>query len=123
MTSFRNRLMKLENERRFLNWILKERFLDNLTADELKVLRRDRMLPDGPVPNRPSRLDGVDRKRVYKLREEEERMLGGRSRGELKRYALSGVWPKRWLSYSIKDGNVVVQRRIEPTGEIHAPSK
>jgi hypothetical protein len=48
--------MKLENERRFLNWILKERFLENLTADELEILRRDRMLPDGPVPNRPSKL-------------------------------------------------------------------
>jgi hypothetical protein len=97
--------------------------LENLTADELEILRRDRMLPDGPVPNRPSKLDGVDRKRVYELKEEEERMLGGRSRGELKRYAQSGVWPKRWLSYSIKDGNVVVQRRIEPTGDIQDPDK
>jgi hypothetical protein len=123
MTSFRSRLMKLENERRFLNWILKERFLDGLTPDELKVLRHERMLPDGPLPNRPSRLDGVDRKRVSEIRKEDERMFGGRSRGELKRYAQSGVWPKRWLSYSIRDGNVVVQRRIEPTRDIQDPDK
>jgi hypothetical protein len=115
--------MKLENERLFLNWILKERFLENLSADELEVLRRDRMLPDGPVPNRPSKLDGVDRKRVDELRKEEERMFGGRSRGELKRYAQSGVFPKRWLSYSIRNGNVVVQWRIEPTEDIQNPDK
>jgi hypothetical protein len=115
--------MKLENERRFLNWILKERFLDNLTADELKVLRSDRMLPDGPVPNRPSRLDGLDRKRVYERREEEERLLGGRSPEELKSYALGGAWPKKWIEYSIKDDKVVFQWRIEPAGEILGRNK
>jgi len=113
MTTFRSRLIKLENERRFLDWVIHQRLLGSLTAGELMAFAQDRKLPDS-LSNRPCELDGVDRKSLIKLREEKERLLRGRSLEELKCYVLGHIWPRKWLEYSIKDGTLVFQWRIEP---------
>jgi hypothetical protein len=62
----RDRLEKLENKRRFLNWFVRDRFYATLTEDELEILARDGKLQD-PLPDRPSRLDRLDRKSLLQL--------------------------------------------------------
>jgi hypothetical protein len=70
--------------------------LGSLTADELIAFAQDRKLPDS-FSNRACKLDGVDRKSLIKLREEDDRLFGGRSLEELKSYASIGAWPKKWI--------------------------
>ena len=60
-----------------MDWVLRERFIQGFTVDELQR-------SDDPLRNRPCKLDGMDRKSLLKLREEQERFFGGRSLEELK---------------------------------------
>ena len=97
-----------------MDWVVRERFIHGFTADELQR-------SDDPLHNRPCKLDGMDRKSLLKLREEQERFFGGRSAEELKCYVLKHVWPKKWIEYSIEDDKVVFRWRIEPTEDIRDP--
>ena len=110
--------MKLENQRRFLDWFVWDRFYETLTADELVTFARDGHLPN-PLPSRPSRLDDLDRDSLIKRWEEEERTFAGRSREELEYYADNGFWPdeRGRLHYSMQDGKLVVEWRNEPEGD------
>lgn len=63
--SIRERLEKLENKRRVLDLFVKARFIDSLNADELERYARDGRPPE-PIPNRPSRLDRLDRNSLLK---------------------------------------------------------
>jgi hypothetical protein len=51
--------MRLESKRRFLDWFVRNRFYESLTTDEFETFAREGQFPD-PLPNRPSRLDGLD---------------------------------------------------------------
>ncbi len=117
MASIRDRLLRLENKRRFLDWFVWHRFYATLTLEELETYVSGG-LPD-PVPNRPSSVDTLDRKSLLKLWEEEELKFGGRSQEELKFYAENGFWPERRgrLHYSMQDGKLFVEWRNEPQAE------
>ena len=65
-TSIRDRLEKLENRRKFLDWFVMHRFLATLTLEELENWASGGDLPD-PIPNRPSSFDTMDRKSLRKL--------------------------------------------------------
>ncbi len=108
--SIRDRLEKLENKRRFLDWFVGARFIDSLNADELERHARDGRPPE-PIPNRPSSLDRLDRKSLLKLWEEEELKFGGRSHEELDFYAEHGFWQeqKGRLHYSMQQGKLFVE--------------
>jgi len=54
--SIRDRLEKLENKRRFLDWFVWHRFYAMLTLEELETCASGGGFPD-PIPNRASSLD------------------------------------------------------------------
>ena len=56
--SIRERLAKLEDTRRFLDWFAQSRFYQSLTDDEIRAYVREGQLPD-PLPSRPSKLDSM----------------------------------------------------------------
>ena len=116
--SIRDRLAKLEDQRRFLDWFVRHRFYATLTLEELETCALGGGLPD-PVPNRPSNVDTSDRKSLLKLWEEDELRFGGRSQDELDFYAEHGFWPERKgrLHYSMQDGRLFVEWRNAPEEE------
>jgi hypothetical protein len=124
MASIRARLMRLENNRRFLNWFAMDRFLASLTDDELVTYAGDGELPE-PIPNRPSPLDRLDRKTLLKLWEEDERIFGGRSQDDLDYCSKNGIWPeqKGHFHYSMQDGNLRIEWRNEPEEEDSGPAR
>src|SRR5260370_3957449 len=93
-----------------LAWVLSPRFFDSRTVDELEAYVRENRVPD-PAPNRPSRLDGLDRKSLLQLWEEDEQILEYRSNEDLKHFCSHGPWPERLsrLKYSHKNGTVTVE--------------
>lgn len=72
-----------------------------------------------PLPWGASKLDGLDRKSVLKLWEENERVFGHRSRDELKFYADNGHWPEQRMRprYYLQDGSLSVEWQCQPEGE------
>jgi hypothetical protein len=114
-TSIRDRLAKLENRRRFLDWFVRHRLFDSLTSEELETCASGGGFPN-PIPNRPSSLDTLDRKSLLKLWEEDERVFGGRSKEELEFYSDNGSWPEAEgrLHYSMQDGKLFVEWRSGP---------
>ena|ERR1700730_13298811 len=120
--SIRDRLEKLENKRRFLDWFVRHRFYATLTLEELETCASGGGFPD-PIPNRPSSLDTLDRKSLLELWEEDELKFGGRSNEELDFYADKGFWPEQRgrLHYSIQNGRLFVEWRNEPEDEGSGP--
>jgi|ERR1039458_1199484 hypothetical protein len=118
MARIRSRLVKLENERRFLDWFVWARFFDSLTEDELETHALGESLPD-PFPNRPSNLDSLDRKSLIKLWKEDERILGGRSHEDKVYFTKNGSWPEQRgrFHYWTRGGNFFVEWRIAPEEE------
>jgi hypothetical protein len=116
--SIRDRLAKLENQRRFLDWFVMHRFWATLSREELETFAAGGGLPD-PVPNRPSTLDTMDQKSLIKLWEEDERVFRGRSQADEDSYADTGVWPEQRgrLHYSMQDGKLFVEWRNEALDE------
>ena len=116
--SIRDRLEKLENKRRFLDWFVLNRFLDTLTLEELETWTSGRGLPD-PVPNRPSSFDTMERESLRKLWEEDERRFAGRSKEEQEFYVNNGFFPeqKGRLHYFFQDGQLQIEWRNEARAE------
>ena len=112
--SIRDRLEKLDRDRRFLDWFVLNRFLATLTLEELETWASIGGLPD-PIPNRPSSLDTIDRKSLRKLWEEDELRFQGRSKEEHEFYADNGVWPEQRgrLHYFVEDGRLKIEWRKE----------
>lgn len=110
--SIRERLEKLESERRFLEWFVLHRFLTTLTLEELETWTSDGVLPD-PVPNRPSSLDRLGRKSLCRLWEEDKLIFDGRSKEEREFYVDNGIWPEQRgrLHYFEQDGRLQVEWR------------
>jgi hypothetical protein len=115
LSSIKERIMKLENQCRFLDWFVWERFRVTLTLEEIDTYLREGMIPD-PTPNRPSRLDTLDRKSLLKLWEEDEQIFWGRTQEELKFYTENGFWPEQRgrLHYFLQDGRLNVDWRNDP---------
>jgi len=113
--SIRDRLEKLENHQRFLVWFVTARFHATLTLEELETYISGGGFPD-PIPNRPSRLDTLDRKSLLRLWEEEEQLLGGRSAEDLEYFTTNGIWPEQrgGFRYSMEEGNLIAEWRNEP---------
>jgi hypothetical protein len=113
--SIRERLAKLEDTRRFLDWFAQSRFYQSLTDDEIRAYVREGQLPD-PLPSRPSKLDSMDRESLLKRWKENEWTFGGRSHEELEFYAENGFWPEARgrFHYSIQDGKLLVEWRNGP---------
>jgi hypothetical protein len=96
MVSIQERLERLENDRRFLQWLHCERFLEGLSDEQLEVYARHGCLPDPlpePLPIGASRLDRLDRKTLIGLWQENEREFGDRSQEELDFFCAHGHWP------------------------------
>jgi hypothetical protein len=108
----------LENARRFLDWFVWDRIYSSLTEDELEIYARDGKPPE-PIPNRPSRLDQLDRKSLIKLRKEDERVCAHRSQEDLDYYNKNRCWPEQRgrLHYSLQDGELGVEWQFHPEGE------
>src|SRR5260370_39674931 len=113
--SIRDRLAKLENQRRFLDWFVMHRFWAGLRLEELEAFAAGGGLP-APVPTRPSNLDTMDQKSLIKLWEEEERVFRGRSEADQDSYADTGVWPEQRgrLHYSMQNGKLCIEWRDAP---------
>lgn len=122
ISSIRDRLVKLESRRRFLDWFVLDRFYATLTADECGTFARAGQLPH-PIPNRPSSLDGLDRRSLVKLWEESKRIFGGRTQEELESYVKNGSWPEQRgrLHYSMRRGELFVEWRSGPEEKIAVP--
>lgn len=89
MASIRERLLRLERRRHFVDWFVRHRFYDTLTLEELEACASGGGFPD-PLPNRQSSVDRLDRKSLLNLWEKDELKFGGRSREELEFYADNG---------------------------------
>jgi hypothetical protein len=113
MASIRSRLVKLEDKQRFLDWFVMERFHATLTFEELSTYARYGELPN-PLPAPSALPEGMDRKSLIKLWEEEERILGGRSSQEFEYYAKNGTWLEQngEFHFSNQDGNLIVEWRV-----------
>jgi hypothetical protein len=118
VASIRDRLMRLENRRRFLEWFVWHRLCSTLTLEELETYASGGEFP-GPMPNRPSSLDTLDRKSLLKLWEENELEFGRRSQDELDFFAEHRFWPEQRgrLHYFLRDGQLQVEWRNEAQEE------
>ena len=116
--SIRDRLDKLDRDRRFVDWFVLKRFLSTLTLEELETWVSGGGLPD-PIPNRPSSLDTMDRKSLRKLWEEDELRFRGRSKEEQEFYADNGFWPEKRVKfhYFEEDGRLQIEWRSEVLDE------
>jgi hypothetical protein len=116
--AIRDRLAELENQRRFLDWFVWQRFYAALSLEELETGAAGGDFPD-PLPNRPSSLDTMDRKSLNKLWEEHERVFLGRSQADREYYADTGLWPEQRgrLHYFLHDGRLTVEWRSGPEEE------
>jgi hypothetical protein len=116
--SILRRLAKLEVKQRFLDWFAKQRFYHTLTQHELMTFALNGQLPD-PIPERPSTMDGLDRKSLHQLWKEYERTFGGRSQEELAFFCRNGFWPEQRgrFHYSMHDGNLIIEWLIGAESE------
>ena len=86
MTSAKSRLSRLERleeEQHFKQWFETRDLLERFTDEELKAYSETGEVPESVLcesfADRPSRLDGLDRKAVLELFEQDE-LLFGRSK-------------------------------------------
>ncbi len=108
--SIPRRLEKLEAKRRFLDWFARQRFYHSLTEQELMMFALDGQLPV-PIPNRPSRIDSLDRKTLGRLWKDDERTFAGRSEEELAFFTMNGFWPEQRgrFHYSMHAGKLTIE--------------
>lgn len=96
MATIKNRIKRLEEERRFKMWVRFQRVLESFTLEQLEDLADTGTYPEPlvePVQG-TSKLDTLDRKALMKLWEEDQRRWAGRSRAELGFFAQHGHWPE-----------------------------
>jgi hypothetical protein len=97
MTSVKGRLARLEKEQRFKRWFEINDLLERFTDEELKIYSETGELPESVLRDsfvdRPSKLDGLDRKALLKLFEEHELAFGSRSDEEIRFHVTYGYWP------------------------------
>src|SRR5271167_1160480 len=92
--SMLTRLEKLENECHFVNWVLRQRYIESLTEDELHKYVQEGMFPN-PAPNRSSPLDQLDRDTLLKRWQEDLLRYEGRTGEDLQGFCEHGRWPEQ----------------------------
>jgi len=96
----KNRIERLETEYRFRRWFHFQRFLEALTLEQLEAITARGHYPE-PLPELPrgaSRLDGLDRKSLMKLWQENERwhaQFRSRSTEDKEFFCVHGHWPEQ----------------------------
>ena len=98
MTTHKHRMDLLELEMRFRRWLWHQRLLEGLSIEQLEEYAVLGRLPD-PLPDLLSRgksaLDGLARKRLRQLWEEDTRRYVGRGQEELIFFCFHGHWPEQ----------------------------
>jgi hypothetical protein len=98
MATNKDRINLLELEMRFRRWLWHERLLESLSVEQLEEYACLGILPD-PLPDflprGKSALDGLDRKRLRQLWEENTRRYVGRGKEELIFFCFHGHWPEQ----------------------------
>jgi hypothetical protein len=98
MATRKNRIERLELEMRFQRWLWHARLLESLTIEQLEEYACFGRLPD-PLPEffprGKSELEGLDRKHLMQLWEEDQRFFGKRSEQELIFFTAHGHWPEQ----------------------------
>lgn len=98
MATRKSRIERLELEIQFRRWLWHSRLLESLTVEQLEEYACLGRLPD-PLPERlprgTSELEGLDRKRLMQLWEENLRFFWGRTKQELVFFTAHGHWPER----------------------------
>jgi hypothetical protein len=105
MGNLKSRVERLEKEQKFRTWFGFTRFLEGLNDEQVEDLaiywRFPEPLPE-PLPMGTSRLNGLDRRSLLKLWEEEERETSrimrenrGRTEGERWFHLHHGHWPEQ----------------------------
>ncbi len=98
VTTHKKRVDLVELEIQFLGWLRSERFLERLSVDQLLGFACLGLLPEplpAPLPKGASKLDGLSRKRLVELWEDDLRFFGGRSEQELIFFTVHGHWPEQ----------------------------
>ena len=103
MANIETRLERLETELRFRVWVHRERIMEGMSEEELNHLAATGLLPTRPAPPPgTSKLDGLDRKTLLRLWEEDEREIlrlmlemRGRSEDEHRFHSLHDHWPEQ----------------------------
>jgi hypothetical protein len=117
MTMFKTRLERLEEEQRFNQWFQLNSVLSRCTEEELEVFVKTGELADSiyceSFTDRPSCLDGLDRKSLFMLFEEDERFFGNLSNNELKVYAEHRTLPGLGREETAKHNEKHFKRREE----------
>ena len=104
MGTLRTRLSRLEKEAGFRRWLDFSRLLENLSDSQIENIaiyfRFPEPMPE-PLPIGMSKLDGLDRKTLLTMWEEEERTISrimhemkGRNEDEQRFYLHHGGWPE-----------------------------
>jgi hypothetical protein len=104
MGTLRKRLRRLEKEAGFRRWLDFSRLLENLSDSQVEEIAIYFRFPDPmpePLPFGTSKLDGLDRKTLLHMREEEERTISrimrelkGRNEEEHRFYLHHAGWPE-----------------------------
>jgi hypothetical protein len=113
------RIERLEKEQQFRTWFAFTRFLEGLSDEQVEdlaiYLRFPEPLPE-PLPMGSSRLDGLDRKSLLKLWEQEERETSrimrensGRNEDERRFHLYHGHWPEQGCN----EQNCLKQRDLQ----------
>lgn len=98
MATRTSRIERLELEMQFRGWLWHARLLESLTDQQLEEYACLGRLPDPlpePLPRGKSELEGLDRKQLMQLWEEERRRFGGRGTQELRFFTAHGHWPEQ----------------------------
>ena len=81
MTSVKSRLARLEQKQRFKRWFEIYNLVERFTDEELRIYIETGELPESVLcesfADRPSRLDGLDRKALLKRFEEDLLLFDG----------------------------------------------
>jgi hypothetical protein len=101
MTRLKSRVERLEKEYRFGRWFHFQRYLEGLSLEQLEGFATRGFCPGPPpepLPPGGSKLDGLDRKTLIELWEEDEHAqarFARRSSEDQKFFCVHGHWPER----------------------------
>jgi hypothetical protein len=98
MAIHKDRIDLLEKEIRFRRWLWHERLLESLSDEQLEEYACLGRVPDPLpecLPRGKSALDGLDRKHLRQLWEQNTRRYIGRGKEELFFFCFHGHWPEQ----------------------------
>jgi len=98
MVTHKDRVDFLELEMQFRRWLWHQHLLESLSVEQLEEYACLGILPDplpAFLPRGKSALDGLDRKRLRQLWEENSRRFVGRGKDELIFFCFHGHWSQQ----------------------------